>query len=72
MKEWWNDIRLLYARYLVASDALERSGPVTVAVRAVGYLSEEEEGEEEDQGSSIEEKRHERDEEDESVLPPGP
>ena len=62
---------MLCARYLVASDALERSGPVAAAVRAAGYLSEEEEGEDEEEGSSIEEERHEGDEEDEGVLPPG-
>ena len=71
MMEWWNDIRMLCARYLVASDALERSGPVAAAVRAAGYLSEEEEGEEEEEGSSIDEERHERDEDEEGVLPPG-
>ena len=60
---------MLCARYLVASDALERSGPVAAAVRAAGYLSEDEEGEEEE-GSSVEEERHEA-EDDEGVLPPG-
>lgn len=59
---------MLCARYLVASDALERSGPIAAAVRAAGYLSEEEEGEEE--GSSVEEERHEADD-DEGTLPPG-
>jgi hypothetical protein len=68
MMEWWNDIRMLCARYLVASDALERSGPIAAAVRAAGYLSEEEEAEEEE-GSSVEEEQHEGDEED--ILPPG-
>ncbi|KAF8631628.1 hypothetical protein AX15_002269 [Amanita polypyramis BW_CC] len=53
MMEWWNDIRMLCARYLVASEQIERDGPVAAAVRAVGYLSEDEEevpssGEEED------------------------
>jgi len=69
MMEWWNDTRMLCARYLVASDALERSGPIAAAVRAVGYLSEEEEGEEEE-GSSVEEEQHEADE-GEGTLPPG-
>ena len=69
MMEWWNDVRMLCARYLVASDALERSGPIAAAVRAVGYLSEEEEGDEEE-GSSVEEEQHQADE-DESTLPPG-
>ena len=52
MIEWWNDIRMLCVRYLVASAAPEWSGPV-----AAGYLSEEEEDEEEE-GSSVEEERH--------------
>ncbi|TFK35219.1 hypothetical protein BDQ12DRAFT_688422 [Crucibulum laeve] len=62
MMEWWNDIRMLCARYLVASEQMERSGPVEAAVRAVGYVSGEDEGEEseewdaeEDEGSSVEE-----------------
>lgn len=54
MMEWWNDIRMLVARYLVASEQIERSGPVAAAVRAAGYVSEEEE-EEEAEGSSVEE-----------------
>ncbi|KAF7302372.1 PH domain-containing protein [Mycena chlorophos] len=53
MMEWWNDIRMLCARYLVASEQMERSGPVAAAVRAAGYLSEDEDGSEE--GSSVEE-----------------
>ncbi|OBZ72340.1 Cytoskeletal signaling protein slm1, partial [Grifola frondosa] len=32
MMEWWNDIRMLCARYLVASEQMERSGPVAAAV----------------------------------------
>ncbi|KAJ6622223.1 hypothetical protein B0H10DRAFT_2162837 [Mycena sp. CBHHK59/15] len=52
MMEWWNDIRMLCARYLVASEQMERSGPVAAAVRAAGYVSEEEET---DEGSSVEE-----------------
>ena len=28
MMEWWNDIRMLCARYLVASETVERGGPV--------------------------------------------
>ncbi|EJU04866.1 cytoplasm protein [Dacryopinax primogenitus] len=50
MMEWWNDIRMLVARYLVASEAIERHGPIEAAVRAAGYMSEEEE----EGGSSIE------------------
>lgn len=69
MMEWWNDTRMLCARYLVASDALERSGPIAAVVRAAGYLSEEEEGGEEEEGSSVEEEQHEADDED--ALPPG-
>ncbi|KAH8979560.1 hypothetical protein EDB92DRAFT_1903971 [Lactarius akahatsu] len=68
MMEWWNDVRMLCARYLVASDALERSGPVAAAVRAAGYASEEEE-EGEEEGSSVEEEQHAAEEEE--VLPPG-
>jgi PH (Pleckstrin Homology) domain-containing protein/BAR-like protein len=68
MMEWWNDIRMLCARYLVASDSLERSGPVAAAVRAVGYLSEEE-GEEGEEGSSVEEEGHEGEEEEGGLLP---
>ncbi|KAH8977583.1 hypothetical protein EDB86DRAFT_3109469 [Lactarius hatsudake] len=64
--EWWNDVRVLCARYLAASDALERSGAVAAAARAAGYVSEEEEDEEE--GSSVEEEQHSAEEE---VLPPG-
>ena len=53
MMEWWNDVRMLVARYLVASEQIERSGPVAAAVRAAGYVSEDEGDEEE--GSSVEE-----------------
>ena len=59
MLEWWNDIRMLCARYLVASEQMERSGPVAAAVRAVGYTSEEEE--EDEEGSSVEEERDQDD-----------
>jgi len=51
MMEWWNDIRMLCARYLVASEAMDRGGPIEAAVRSVGYETEEEETE----GSSVEE-----------------
>ena len=55
MMEWWNDIRMLCARYLVASEQIERDGPVAAAVRAAGYVSEEEEevpssGDEQEEG----------------------
>ncbi|KAH7106392.1 hypothetical protein BKA62DRAFT_687045 [Auriculariales sp. MPI-PUGE-AT-0066] len=62
MTEWWNDLRMLVARYLVASEQIERSGPVAAAVRSAGYATEEEEmTEEEEEGSSIEEEPHVRD-----------
>ncbi|TFK21233.1 hypothetical protein FA15DRAFT_624186 [Coprinopsis marcescibilis] len=65
MLEWWNDIRMLCARYLVASEVVQRSGPVEYAVRSVGYAQEdlEEEGvyyeDEEGEGSSVEEEEDE-------------
>ncbi|KAJ4484612.1 hypothetical protein C8R41DRAFT_445020 [Lentinula lateritia] len=43
MMEWWNDIKMLCARYLVASEQIERSGPVEAAVRAAGYPEDEDE-----------------------------
>jgi hypothetical protein len=51
MMEWWNDIRMLCARYLIASESIERSGPVEAAVRSAGY--------ETDEGSSVEEEGEE-------------
>ncbi|KIY67774.1 hypothetical protein CYLTODRAFT_352493 [Cylindrobasidium torrendii FP15055 ss-10] len=62
MMEWWNDIRMLCARYLVASEQMERSGPIAAAVRAAGYVSEEED--EEEMGSSVEEDEDELEYED--------
>lgn len=47
--EWWNDMRMLCARYLVASEQIERDGPVEHAVRSAGYDDASEDG------SSIEE-----------------
>ncbi|EIN03492.1 hypothetical protein PUNSTDRAFT_78092 [Punctularia strigosozonata HHB-11173 SS5] len=41
LMEWWNDLRMLCSRYLVASESVERGGPVMAAVRAAGYESEE-------------------------------
>ncbi|KAI5995838.1 hypothetical protein F5J12DRAFT_855427 [Pisolithus orientalis] len=55
MMEWWNDIRMLCARYLVASEQIDRGGPVEAAVRSAGYVSEEEDEEEGEEGSSVEE-----------------
>ena len=55
--EWWNDIKMLCARYLVASEQISRSGPVEMAVRAAGYVSEEEGSMD---GSSIEESDEEQ------------
>lgn len=53
MMEWWNDMRMLCARYLVASEQIERTGPVEHAVRSAGYDDASEEG------SSIEEEEEE-------------
>lgn len=53
MMEVWNDLRMLVARYLVASEQMERDGPIAQAVRSVGYQSDEDEDSEE--GSSVEE-----------------
>jgi len=58
MLEWWNDVRMLVARYLVASDQMERSGPVAAAVRQAGYVSEDEDVSEQEDGSSLDD--HER------------
>ncbi|KAI6025321.1 hypothetical protein BKA83DRAFT_4259859 [Pisolithus microcarpus] len=55
MMEWWNDLRMLCARYLVASEQIDRGGPVEAAVRSAGYVSEEEDEEEGEEGSSVEE-----------------
>ena len=67
MMEWWNDIKMLCSRYLVASEQLERTGPVEAAVKSVGYATEEE-GEE---GSSVnEETDFQRYEETEDHAPP--
>ena len=83
MLEWWNDIRMLCSRYLVASEQVERTGPVEAAVRSVGYASEEEEedegetgdegehGEMIDEGSSVEEEVDQAYEDAEEHAPPG-
>jgi len=68
MMEWWNDVRMLCARYLVASEQMERSGPVHAAVRSAGYVSEEEEEMESDEGSSVEEEEEEAEDEDEGLY----
>ncbi len=60
MMEWWNDTRMLVARYLVASEQMERDGPVAQAVRSVGYRSDEEDEDEDEDGSSVEEEEEER------------
>ena len=57
MMEWWNDIRMLCSRYLVASERVERTGPVHDAVRSVGYLSGEELESEEEQVTGDEHER---------------
>lgn len=55
MSEWWNDLRMLVSRYLVASETMDRSGPIAAAVRSAGYQSEDEsEG-----GSSVDEAEEE-------------
>ncbi|KAK4685725.1 hypothetical protein P7C73_g4419, partial [Tremellales sp. Uapishka_1] len=63
MMEVWNDLRMLVARYLVASEQMERDGPVAQAVRSVGYVSDEEEVDDEEEddedGSSVEENEEE-------------
>ena len=59
MMEWWNDVRMLVARYLVASEQMERSGPVAAAVRSAGYVSEDEDEDEEEEGSSVDEENDE-------------
>ncbi|KAG2017293.1 hypothetical protein CC2G_006812 [Coprinopsis cinerea AmutBmut pab1-1] len=46
--EWWNDLRMLCARYLVASEVVRRVGPVESAVRGVGYREEDLVSEEEE------------------------
>ncbi|KIJ62998.1 hypothetical protein HYDPIDRAFT_188870 [Hydnomerulius pinastri MD-312] len=62
MMEWWNDVRMLCARYLVASEQMDRGGPVEAAVRSAGYVSEEEEEEDgDDEGSSVEEEQEDDD-----------
>lgn len=53
--EWWNDAKQLSKVYLTTSEAMDRSGPVPAAVRAMGYASEEEEDEEEEEETSEEE-----------------
>jgi len=59
MMEWWHDCRMLVSRYLIASDSMDRSGPVEAAVRAAGYNSSDlEGGSDEEEGSSVEEEEH--------------
>ncbi|KAG2120224.1 hypothetical protein DEU56DRAFT_835703 [Suillus clintonianus] len=62
MMEWWNDVRMLCARYLVASEQMDRGGPVEAAVRSAGYVSDEED--EDEDGSSMEEEQEDDDEDD--------
>ncbi|KAG1822100.1 hypothetical protein EV424DRAFT_1511522 [Suillus variegatus] len=61
MMEWWNDVRMLCARYLVASEQMDRGGPVEAAVRSAGYISDEED---EEDGSSVEQDQEDEDEDD--------
>ena len=71
--EWWNDLRMLCARFLVASEQMERSGPVAAAVRSAGYVTESEEEEEEEERSSADEGEEDAEEiyEDASAELPG-
>jgi hypothetical protein len=62
MMEWWNDVRMLCARYLVASEQMDRGGPVEAAVRSAGYISDEDD--EEEDGSSVEGDQEDEDEDD--------
>ena len=57
MMEWWHDYRMLVARYLIATESMDCSGPVEAAVRAAGYVSEDGE-EDSEEGSSVEEEDH--------------
>lgn len=68
MMEVWNDLRMLVARYLVASEQMERDGPIAQAVRSVGYQSEEEDEDEYDEGSSVEAEEDEDIDEDVDVV----
>ncbi|KAG1811070.1 hypothetical protein EV424DRAFT_1542614 [Suillus variegatus] len=61
MMEWWNDVRILCARYLVASEQMDRGGPVEAAFRSAGYISDEED---EEDGSSVEQDQEDEDEDD--------
>jgi len=59
MMEWWNDLRMLCAKYLIASERVERTGPVEAAVRSVGYQSGEEmESDEEEEQVTGDEREH--------------
>jgi len=62
MMEWWNDVRMLCARYLIASEQMDRGGPVEAAVRSAGYISDEDD--EEEDGSSVEGDQEDEDEDD--------
>jgi hypothetical protein len=66
MMEWWNDIKMLCARYLVASEQMDRSGSVAAAVRSAGYLSEDEDDEDgtDNAGSSVDAEDEEQDDDD--------
>ena len=66
MMEWWNDLRMLVARYLVASESMERSGPIAAAVRGAGYASEDEEDEEEEASRTSETSEEDGDVEEET------
>jgi hypothetical protein len=48
---------MLVSRYLVASDSVDRSGPVEAAMRVVAYTSEDGKEGSEEADSSVEEER---------------
>jgi hypothetical protein len=67
MMEWWNDIRMLCARYLVASEEMARDGPIAAAVRSAGYASEDED-ESEGVGSSADNDDDDDDDDDDEIY----
>lgn len=74
MLEWWNDLKLLTARYLVASEQMDRSGPIAAAVRSAGYASESGSDISDEEGSSVEEEEEEEryaEAQDGEASPPG-
>jgi len=64
MLSWWNDLRMLCARSLMATEEMDRSGPIHAAVRGAGYNHEDELDSDSGAGSSVEEEDDELDDED--------